>query len=114
MKRLFFIFLCLLIATPAFAKKKEKKEKTLPPGLEKKVESGKELPPGWQKKIAKGAVMEEEVYRAATPVAMDEVKKRLPHLPPSPAGTTLLRLENKIIRVMDATRVILDVFEVKL
>ena len=33
-------------------------------------------------------------------------------LPPSPIGTKLLKVENKIIRVMDATRTVLDVFEV--
>ncbi len=33
-------------------------------------------------------------------------------LPPQPDGTTLIRVEGKIIRILEATRTILDVFEI--
>ena len=39
-------------------KKKQKKHKNLPPGLQKKVARGKELPPGWQKKIGRASCRE--------------------------------------------------------
>jgi hypothetical protein len=84
------------------------KYKTLPPGLQKKAARGKELPPGWQMKIARGEVLDAEVYRHAT---------RLPYeligaLPPAPEGTVLIKVEGKIIRLYEATRIILDVFDI--
>lgn len=104
MKKLLVVLACLALCTPAYAKH----GKSLPPGLAKKVEEGKPLPPGWQKKLAKGEVLDRDLYLRAVPLTVEE----LHGLPPSPAGTKLLRIENKIIRVMDATRTILDVFEV--
>ena len=96
--------------SPAYAKQKDKgqKHKKLPPGLAKKLQRGGNLPPGWQKKLAKGEVLSEELYLHSEPLSEKEKSK----LPPSPAGTKLLKIENKIISIMDATRTILDVFEV--
>lgn len=96
--------------SPVYAKqnKKDKKHKNLPPGLAKKVERGEKLPPGWQKKLAKGEVLDAKVYANAEPLSEKEKNK----LPPSPAGTKLLKIENKIIRILDSTRTILDIFEV--
>ena len=110
MKKIITVFACLAILSPAYAKQGDKgnKHKKLPPGLAKKVSSGKQLPPGWQKKLAKGQVLDYEVYQNAVPLSKEERAK----LPPSPIGTKLLKVENKIIRVMDATRTVLDVFEV--
>lgn len=110
MKNIIVLLACLVIVLPAYAKKggKGNKQKSLPPGLAKKVERGQELPPGWQKKIAVGEVLDAEIYKKASSVSEEEKRE----LPPSPAGAKLLKIENKIIRVMEATRTILDVFEV--
>ena len=110
MKNILILLLCLAIVSPAYAKQKNKgkKHKSLPPGLAKKLQRGKELPPGWQKKLVKGEVLSDELYKDAEPLSEKEKSK----LPPSPAGTKLLKIENKIIRILDATRTILDVFEV--
>jgi hypothetical protein len=87
---------------------KGKKPKELPPGLQKKVARGGELPPGWQKKVAKGEVLDTEVYRHATPLPEELAKK----LPPAPDGTVLVKVEGKVIRLYEATRTILDVFDI--
>lgn len=87
--------------------KEGKKKKKLPPGLKKKLSRGGELPPGWQKKVAKGEVLDAEVYRNAAPFPDDLIKK----LPPQPKGTVLIKVEGKIIRLIEATRTILDVFD---
>ena len=110
MKKILVLIACLAFLSPVYAKQghKDKKQKSLPPGLQKKIKSGKELPPGWQKKIVKGEVLDAELYRNAVLVSREETLK-LPHSAP---GTKLLRIDNKIIRIMDATRTILDVFEI--
>ncbi len=90
---------------PAPAKKKKK----LPPGLRKKVERGGELPPGWQKKVARGEVMDPVVYERARPLPPVLVKT----LPPPPAGTVIVTVEGKVVRLLEATRTILDVFDLR-
>ncbi len=87
---------------PAPAKKKK-----LPPGLRKKVERGGELPPGWQKKVARGEVMDPVVYEHARPLPPVLVKT----LPPPPPGTVIVTVEGKAVRLLEATRTILDVFD---
>ncbi len=86
-------------------KNKHKKKKALPPGLKKKVERGGELPPGWQKKVAKGEVMDKDLYLASQRLPRDVVER----LPNGPTGTTIRRIDERVVRVMDATGVILDV-----
>ena len=83
-----------------------KKMKTLPPGLEKKVERGGELPPGWQKKVARGEVLDAQVYAHSCPLPPELVKR----LPPQPPGTIVITVEGKVVRLVEATLVILDVF----
>jgi len=107
-KKLSIILIFLLLSSPVLAKPKHNKQKSLPPGLAKKVQNGGELPPGWQKKIAKGEVLDVDVYRNAVPLSKEEQHK----YSSSKTGTKLLKIENKIIRVMDATRTIIDVFEI--
>lgn len=85
----------------------QRDHKELPPGLQKKVARGKQLPPGWQKKIARGKSLDYQVYRQG---------ERLPdillrRLPPPPIGSEILRVDNKIIRLISATRAVLDVFD---
>ncbi len=86
---------------------KKSKKKALPPGLAKKVNRGGNLPPGWQMKIARGEVMSADVYNAAQSLP-DALRKMLP---PSPEGSELITIDGKIVRLLGATRTILDVFE---
>lgn len=88
--------------------KKGHKGKSLPPGLAKKAARGESLPPGWQKKVVKGEIMPLEIYRECHPLPDEVVVK----LPPPPAGTILVTIEGKIVRLLQATREILDVFEI--
>jgi len=78
--------------------KASNKKKDLPPGLQKKVANGGSLPPGWQKKVEAGQVFDSELRGYAY---------RSPYN--SPKGTSTYILENKVVRVLDATNVILDV-----
>jgi len=87
---------------------KGKKSKEVPPGLQKKVARGGDLPPGWQKKVAKGEVLSPDVYRHATPLPVELTKK----LPKAPDGTVLVKVEGKVIRLYEATRTVLDVFDI--
>lgn len=89
-------------------KKQKGKKKSLPPGLKKKAARGKALPPGWQTKLSRGEVLDERVYRQCEPLPV-ELSRRLP---PPPRGTITVRVEGKVIRLMEATREILDVFDV--
>ena len=70
---------------------------------------GAKLPPGWQKKIVRGEVLPETVYRQAQPLPEVVIRK----LPPPPAETMLVTLDGKVLRVLEATRTIVDVFELK-
>ena len=91
-------------------KSKKSKKKKLPPGLRKKIERGGDLPPGWQKKVARGEVLDPEVYKHAEPLPPDLIEK----LPPQPEDAEFLRVKGKIIRILKATRTILDVFDIDL
>ncbi len=85
------------------------KKKALPPGLKKKLARGGDLPPGWQKKIIRGEVLGAEVYKYAVHVPYGLIKR----LPPQPKGTALLKVEGKIVRLLEASGTILDVFDIK-
>jgi hypothetical protein len=87
---------------------KVKKPKTLPPGLQKKAARGEALPPGWQMKIARGEVLDHGVWRHATYLPYELTRT----LPPAPEGTVLIKVEGKVIRLYEATRIILDVFDI--
>ncbi len=84
---------------------KPKKKKRLPPGLQKKVERGGELPPGWQKKLARGEVLDADLYVASRPLPQDLLER----LGGGPAGTEIRRIEDEVVRVLEATGVIVDV-----
>jgi len=81
----------------------------LPPGLAKKVARGKRLPPGWQKKLAIGRTCPEDVY-AHTIKLPDHILYQLPR---QPEGTMLVVLEGKVIRLIEATKTIADVLNLK-
>ena len=81
----------------------------LPPGLQKKVARGKRLPPGWQRKLAAGRTFPANIY---------DHSYRLPdhiwqNLPPQPEGTMLVVVEGKVVRLIEATKTIIDVFNLK-
>ncbi len=83
-----------------------KKPKNLPPGLRKKLERGGELPPGWQAKVARGEVIDLQLYSHAHSLP-DDILRRLRR---GPDGTSVRRIDDRIVRVADATRTVLDVF----
>ncbi|MES9899471.1 MAG: hypothetical protein ABW148_10655 [Sedimenticola sp.] len=85
--------------------KKTKKQKSLPPGLQKKVARGGQLPPGWQKKVARGEVLEADLYAASRGLPRDILDR----LPQSPDGTSIRHVEDRVVRIIDATGLILDV-----
>ena len=74
------------------------KEKSLPPGLQKKLERGGELPPGWQKKLVVGEYLDDEVYHSARVID-----------PVGDLGETTLEVEGRIVRVIEATKEIIDI-----
>ncbi len=85
----------------------QKNHKDLPPGLQKKVARGKTLPPGWQKKVAPGQSLDYHIYRQGESLPAVLLRR----LPPSPVGSEILQIENKIVRLNSATRTILDIFD---
>ncbi len=92
-----------------FDYQQNRKVKTLPPGLAKKVARGEALPPGWQKKIARGEVLPLVIYQQVNPLP-DVLLLRLPE---QPVGTHLGVIDGRIVRLADATRTILDVFNLR-
>ncbi len=88
--------------------KRGRKSKELPPGLAKKVARGEQLPPGWQKKCVAGQIMPVEVYEKTHPLPPELSVK----LPAPPAGTVTVTIGGKVVRLLQATREILDVFDV--
>ena len=89
------------LISPAFAdKNKEKSPKTLPAGLEKKVARGGELPPGWKKKLQKGEKLDQQVVDQGKVIESD-----------SKLGTVTIKVDDKIIRLAEATREIIDILQ---
>ncbi len=83
----------------------QRKHKKLPPGLRKKLDRGGQLPPGWQKKMTRWEVMDADVYRHSTRLP-EHIARQLSG---SPAGTSIRRVEDRIVRIMDATHTIVDI-----
>lgn len=83
------------------------RQKPLPPGLKKKVARGGQLPPGWQKKVARGEVLPEDVYRYRVGFP-DDLWRRLPA---PPQNTDTFRVEDRVIRVINGTREIVDILD---
>ena len=89
-------------------KKSGKKKKNLPPGLQKKLARGGELPPGWQKKVARGEVLDWQLYSRSVKLPQDLLRR----LPAISQGTELMRLDDRIFRILNDTREILDIFTI--
>ena len=113
-KKLLLLCTCslLLLSTGSFAakpewaekdKEKVKKEKAIPYGLQKKVQRDGELPAGWKKKIKKGEVVDYTV------LSKGRILKSFEY--PYVKGTKVYEIEDKIIRVSNATKEILDILK---
>lgn len=92
-----------------YATGKHGKGHGLPPGLAKNAARGKPLPPGWQMKLGRGQVIDPVVLAHAQPLP----PAVLGQLPRQPDGTILVTVDNKAIRLYEATRTIVDVFDLK-
>lgn len=90
-----------------YGRDKPKKMKQLPPGLQKKVERGGELPPGWQMKVARGEVLAPDLYHGSRPLPEDLLERLGRHHHDS----ELRLLDDRVVRVVDDTRLILDVLQ---
>ncbi len=86
---------------------KGKPRKELPPGLRKKLERGGELPPGWQRKVERGEVLDADLYRRSRPLPYELHSV----LGEQPQMTELIRLQDKVIRVVRGEGTILDVVD---
>ncbi len=84
------------------------KARQLPPGLAKKVARGGKLPPGWQRKCVVGEIMPAEVYDQCHALPPEVLVK----MPPPPEPTLTVTIGGKVVRLLKATREILDVFDV--
>lgn len=82
--------------------------KPLPKGQQKKQERTGQVSTGWQKKIARGEVLPADVFNQCRNSIPATVVRQLP---PAPAGTVLIEVDGKIVRLLQATREILDVFD---
>ena len=107
------VCISLLVGTNALAKsdksnkvKKEKKQKHLPPGLEKKLKRGGELPPGWKKKVKKGNVLDKHILERGIVLNKNTYPKQY-----IDNYSKIYKIEDKIIRVMNATNEILNVLK---
>jgi hypothetical protein len=98
-----------LVDIRAAQKKKSAPDKKPPAGATKKAAPDAKLPPGWQKKIVRGELLPAAVYAQAQPLPDVVIRK----LPPAPVGTILVTLDDKLVRLLEAPRLIVDVFELK-
>jgi hypothetical protein len=77
------------------------KRKALPPGLAKK----NKLPPGWQKKLARGERISDDVWAHRVELPRD-IKL------PDEKGVIRVRIDDRVVKVAERTREVLDVFEI--
>lgn len=93
------VIICLG-STPVFAKKEKDKNNPLPQGLQMKLERGGSLPPGWHRKLVRGEVLQEPVYNHSEVV-----------IPVDSEGMLTLRVEGKLIKLIEATREIVEIVD---
>ena len=87
-----------LVMSPLNVHSGNNNAKTLPYGLQKKVERGQSLPPGWEKKLKVGYHLERDIYRQGAIV-----------VPLDSRGLLTIRLEGKLVRLVGATREIVEI-----
>lgn len=82
-------------------------ERGLPPGLAKNLQRGKPLPPGWQKKVHGGYVIEDDLKDYFQPLeySLFPVLEIVPN-------TRLYLYGNRIVRVYEPRREVIDIIEV--
>lgn len=85
---------------PACANPNPHKDKSLPPGIEKKYERTGELPPGWDKKLAVGNRLDRDIYNHARII-----------VPLGEDGLVTVHIENKVVRLIQATREIVEILD---
>ena len=88
------------LMSPLYAHNDSKKAKQLPPGLQKKLAKGQSLPPGWQKKLIVGERLDRGIYQQGDVV-----------VPLDSKGLLTIRLEGKLVRLVKATREIVEILE---
>lgn len=102
MKQLIVLLVMLGLCTgPVLANHEKNKDKPLPQGLQKKLDRGGSLPPGWQRKLVRGEVLDDHIYRQSQIV-----------IPIDSRGLLTVRIEGKLIRLVEATREIIDIVDV--
>ncbi|MGJ3257299.1 MAG: hypothetical protein ACFE0K_13370 [Alcanivorax sp.] len=79
---------------------------SLPPGLQKKVARGGQLPPGWQKKLQVGHTLNGNLDRYGQRLPVYDGIRRID-------GVSDVVIDNEVVRVMDATQTIIDVFGIR-
>lgn len=72
----------------------------LPPGLAKK---GK-IPPGWEKKIGRGQRIPDDIWAFRVPLPHEVLVK----LPPPPPGVIHVRIQDRVLKVIEKTHEVLD------
>jgi hypothetical protein len=82
-------------------------DRGLPPGLAKNLRRGKTLPPGWQDKVNEGYVIEDGWRENFYPMEYS----MFPSLRPAP-DTRLYLFGNRLVRVYEPTRQIIDVITI--
>ena len=89
-----------LTISPMYAYSDKNKPRLLPGGLQKKVEKGQPLPPGWEKKLKVGGRLDNAIYQQGDIV-----------LPLDSKGLLTIRLEGKLVRLVQATREIVEILD---
>jgi Ni/Co efflux regulator RcnB len=81
--------------------------RNLPPGLAKKYQRSGTLPKGWESHVNSGQKLPQSYQKELQPVPkeLEEV------IEPGPIGSEVMRIGDKIIRLEQATGMIMDVFE---
>lgn len=83
------------------------KGKAQPQKGAKQAARGSALPPGWQQKITRGETMPKEVHAQAKPLPAGVLQQ----LPPPPTGTVLVAIDGKVVRLLEPSLTIMDVFD---
>lgn len=81
--------------------------KALPPGLQKKLRRGGDLPPGWRDKLVVGDRIDPYLYRHAEHLPSDLLNR----LTGRNDGIELLRIGDRIVRVMEGRGTVVDVID---
>ena len=110
------VSISLLLSVNSFAKDngnkkhkkvKQQKAKQLPKGLQKKLNRGGTLPPGWRDKLIVGTKVDNRILDNGRVLYTSDYSKPEYKTP----GTEVYKVNDKIIKVLSATNVILDVLD---